>query len=89
MKNTMKAKFGFRVGVICNDEVAKLLCVYDGPKQIIIAEERTMEDYVYEVVNENNECAVRYGVFKTMVGYQYIYWGDRETDEDYLTKVTR
>lgn len=86
MKNTMKAKFVFRVGVLCDDEGAKLLCVYDGHKQITIAEERTMKDYIDEILNE---CAARYGVFKSIDGQQYIYWGNRETGEDYLTKVTK
>lgn len=91
MKNTMKAKSAFRVGDFYTNEAegVKVVCVYDGPKCVIIADIRSMKDYTDEVVNEGNECAARYGVFKSIDCEQYIYWGDRETGEDYLTKVTK
>ena len=46
-----------------------------------------MGDYIEEVVNGNNECAVKFEVFTTRKGNQFIYWGDTETGEDFITKV--
>lgn len=46
-----------------------------------------MEDYIDEYKNDGNECAVKYEVFTTIHGNQFIYWGCLETSEDYITKV--
>ena len=84
MKDTIKAEFGYTVGhkAGCNRAVVR-----DGREVLFVAEIRSMEDYVDEVKNGNNECAVMFEVFTTVKGNQFIYWADLEADEDYITRV--
>ena len=85
MKNTIKAKNGF---IVRHSEISDGFCkVLDGNEFLFFAELRSMEDYVDECKNGNNECAVKFEVFTTAKGNQFIYWGDIETGEDFITKV--
>ena len=91
MKDTIKAKIGYKVRhFICslNDNGDDVL-VMDGVHTVFTAKERTMDDYIDECKNGNNECAVTYEVFTTVKGNQFIYWGDTETFEDFITKVKK
>lgn len=59
--------------------------VKDGNTLLIVAELRTLKDYLDE--REQNEMFIKFAVFTTIKGNQYIYWGDLETGEDFITKV--
>lgn len=85
MRNTITAKVGYRVKKSKANE--KLRAVYDGENLLFVGELRSMEDYIDEYKNGNNECAVKYEVFTTINGNQFIYWGCTETGEDFITKV--
>ena len=85
MRNTIKAKVGYRVRKSKANE--NLRAVYDGEDLLFVAELRSMDDYIDEYKNGGNECAVKYEVFTTVNGNQFIYWGCTETNEDFITKV--
>ena len=89
MKNTIKAKDGYVVRHTrypLNPRGDKVY-VLDGEHLLFKAKERSMDDYIDEYKDGNNECAVKYEVFTTVKGNQFIYWGDTETGEDFITKV--
>ena len=81
----MKPEVNFEV--VNSAKVKNRVFVKDGTDLVIAAELRSYDDYVDEVVNGGNECAVKFGVFTDLKGKQYIYWGDDETFADYLTEV--
>lgn len=85
MRNTITAKIGYRMKKSKTNE--NLRAVYDGDILLFVGELRSMEDYIDECKNGNNECAIKYEVFTTIYGNQFIYWGDIETGEDFITKV--
>lgn len=89
MRNTIQSKLGYKVRYFdcsLNDNGDNVL-VMEGIHTLFTAKERTMDDYIDECKNGNNECAVKYEVFTTVEGNQFIYWGDTETCEDFITKV--
>ena len=94
MKDTIKAKVGYKVTSFRNgfNELRPITdrgdncLVFDGDKVLYVAQLRSMDDYKDEYINGNNECAVKYEVFTTVKGTQFIYWGCTETGEDFLTK---
>ena len=85
MRNTIKAKVGYIVKRRKSDPTQ--VRVYDGEDFLFEGEMRSYEDYVEEVVNEGNEMAVKYEVFTTTKGNQFVYWRDEEADWDLITKV--
>lgn len=86
MKNTIKAKDGYKVECYKGKKTGKMFGrVFDGEHQLFIGECRTLDDYNDE--KEQNECFIKYEVFTTIDGKQFIYWGDDETQADYITKV--
>lgn len=89
MKDTIKANVGYTVKhfTLPLNPRGDKVCVMDGIHCILKAQERSMEDYIDEYKNGNNECAVKFEVFTTIKGNQFIYWGDLETGEDFVTKV--
>lgn len=93
MKDTIKAKIGYRVKYLHHKETQEptgFANVYDGGKEKIYrAKMRTFEDYEDEVLQENNECARLMEIFTTEKGNQFIYWVDFETGEDFLTKIEK
>lgn len=95
MKDTIKAKNGYTVkqcikkGQANTQSIPIYGKVFDGDKLLFIAQYRSLDDYNDECKNKSNECAVKYEIFTTVKGNQFIYWGDEETGEDFLTKVTR
>lgn len=86
MRDTIKADYGYSVRYCADGKHCKL---YDGDRLVMSAELRTKEDYDDEVLNDGNEMAVKFEVFTTAKGNQFIYWGDLETDEDFLTKLEK
>ena len=83
IKDTIKARYGgYHVRKSKFDESKRL--IMDGTVPLVVATMRSMEDYIDEVENESNECAIFYEAFK---GKQFIYWGDLEAEEEYLTKI--
>ncbi len=92
MKDTIKAKIGYKVKYLQNKETKEktgFANVYDGEVKLYKAEMRTYEDYKDEVLQKNNECAVFMEIFTTEKGNQFIYWADIETNEDFLTKIDK
>lgn len=89
MKDTIKSKEGYKVRhYTCSvNENGDNVVVFEGIHALFSGKERTMEDYIDECKNGNNECAVKFEVFTTVKGNQFIYWGDLETGEDFVTKV--
>lgn len=95
MKDTVKAKNYYRVLKYSessesvkgksNKELGVLLL--DGDVILFSARLRPMEDFFYEVVEGNNEHAYYHDVFTTRKGNQFIYWEDKKTLEDFLTRV--
>lgn len=86
IKDTIKARYGgYHVRKSKSDESKRL--IMDGTVPLVVATMRSMDDYIDELENESNECAVSYAVFTTIKGNQFIYWGDLEAEEEYLTKV--
>lgn len=85
MKNTIKAKNGYSVTTYIGKKSSKTFAkVYVGEKLLYTAIVRSMTDYKDE--KENNECFIKYEVF-TANGKQFIYWGDWESNADYITTV--
>ena len=87
MRNTIKAKVGYEVRHLKSKP--DTIRVYDGDNFLFEGEMRTYEDYVDELVNGNDETAVRCEVFTTVKGNQFVYWRCEEYDEDYLTKIEK
>lgn len=86
IKDTIKARYGgYHVRKSKFDESKRL--IMDGNVPLVVATMRSMEDYIDEVEKESNECAVFYEAFTTIKGNRFIYWGDLEAEEEYLTKV--
>ena len=99
MRNTIKAKTGYRVitprkgfplydmATYHFDEVDAdmVRVVADGDDVIMFALLVPYADYLAE--KEGNECFNLCEVFTTRKGNQYIYWRDEEIDEDRITRV--
>lgn len=86
MRNTIKAKEGYKVKKVQNIETGEYkFCVMDGRQKLFIAEKVGFEEYLYN--KQNNECFRKCEVFTTVKGNQFIYWMDTETIEDFITKV--
>lgn len=86
MKDTIKARYGYRVVKDRNfftGEEEYLIC--DGCHWLFTAHKRSYDDYKDE--ERNNEMFRRCEVFTTIKGNQYIYWRDNEIDAGYITKV--
>ena len=74
--------------------------LYDGPKFLARATLRSWEDYVDEVLEGNNECAVLNAIIRVgneqqrtnHPGYRshfYYWWYDTETQEDFITELVQ
>lgn len=87
MRNTIKAKVGYVVKHLKSDY--DTIRLYDGDRLLFQGTLRTYEDYVDECVNGNDETAVKYEVFTTVKGNQFVYWRCEEYDEDYLTQIKK
>lgn len=87
MRNTIKAKVGYVVKRLKSDP--NTIRLYDGDNFLFQGTLRTYEDYVDECVNGGDETAVKYEVFTTVKGNQFVYWQSREYDEDYLTQIEK
>lgn len=86
MRNTIKAKNGYRVVKVRNIITGKEgWRIDDGSEPLFVAQKRTYEDYQDE--KRQNECFKQCEVFTTVKGNQFIYWRDEEIDVDYITKV--
>ena len=85
MRNTMKSVNGYKVYRVHDYNGNEFLKLKDGDEILAYAEERTIDDYEWE--KEDNEMFCKVGVLTTTKGNQFIWWCDRETEEDYLTKV--
>ena len=99
MKNTIKAKTGYRVitprkgfplydmATYPFDEVDadSVRVVADGDDVIMFALLTPYSEYLGE--KESNECFHLCEVFTTRKGNQYIYWRDEEWGEDHITRV--
>lgn len=82
MKDTIKAKYGYRVIKVKGKED---YYINDGWVNLFRAQKRSYEDYMDE--KRQNEMFRRCEVFTTVKGNQFIYWRDEEIDTDYITKV--
>lgn len=87
MRNTIKAKVGYEVRHLKSKP--DTVRIYDGDEFLFQGTLRTYEDYVDECVEGGDETAVRYEVFTTVKGNQFVYWRCEEYDEDYLTKIEK
>ena len=74
--------------------------IYDGPHFLARATLRSWEDYVDEVLEGNNECAVLNAIIRVgneqqrtnHPGYRshfYYWWYDIETQEDFITELVQ
>ena len=74
--------------------------VYDGPQFLARATLRSWEDYVDEVLEGNNECAVLNAIIRVGNEQQrtnhpgfrshfYYWWSDIETQEDFITELVQ
>ena len=74
--------------------------LYDGPKFLARATLRSWEDYVDEVLEGNNECAVLNAIIRVGTeqqrtnhpGYRshfYYWWFDIETQENFITELVQ
>ena len=72
--------------------------IYDGPQFLARATVRSWEDYVDEVLEGNNECAVLNAIIRVgneqqranHPGYRshfYYWWYDVETQENFITEM--
>ena len=72
--------------------------LYDGPQFLARVTVRSWEDYVDEVLEGNNECAVLNAIIRVgneqqranHPGYRshfYYWWYDIETQEDFITEL--
>lgn len=88
MRNTIKAKNGYRVVKVKNIITGKEgWRIDDGSEPLFVAQKRTYEDYQDE--KQQNECFKQCEVFTTVKGNQFIYWRDEEINADYITKVPK
>ena len=86
MKDTIKAKYGYRVRKVRNIFTGEeMFRIDDGLVPICIVKKRSYEDYKCDMAN--NEAATTCEIFTTVHGNQFIYWRDNEIDEDFITKV--
>lgn len=88
MKNTIKAKKGYKVVKIKDEQRDNMCLLKDGDERIMLAELRSYKDYIDECKNGNDETAEKMEVFTTEKSNQFIYWRSNEIDADYLTKVS-
>ena len=82
LRDTIKAKCGYRV---VKAQVRNSVVVYDGTEMLYVAELKSVEQYFSE--QADNECFKQYEVFTDCLGNQFVYWGDFETGDDFLTQV--
>ena len=72
--------------------------LYDGPQFLARVTVRSWEDYVDEVLEGNNECAVFHSVIRVgnekqrtnhpgFRSHFYYWWYDIETQEDFITEL--
>ena len=89
MSDTIKAIEGYRIKFCINKSGERngFVQIWDGERFLFKAKERTLEDYNDE--KSSNECFVKREVFTTRKGNQYVYWGDLETFEDYVTLIKK
>lgn len=85
MKETIKAKVGYRVRR--DRDEAGHRWVFDGDQPLMSARIRSREDFIDEVLQQNNDSAALLEVFVTVKGNKFAYWTDLETGEDFLTKI--
>ena len=99
MKNTIKAKNGYRVIKPKQEtelyslatwnfeetDADNVRVVVDGNDVIMFALLVPYADFLDE--KRGNECFNLYEVFTTKKGNQYVYWRDEEIDEDRITKI--
>lgn len=86
MRNTIKAKYGYRVRKVVNiDTGDEGFGVYDGSNLLFVGTKRPYSEYKDD--ERNNEMFRFCEIFTTVKGNQFIYWRDEEIDEDYITKV--
>ncbi len=86
MKDTIKAKDGFRVvkvkNIVTGDEGYR---IDDGAEPLFVVQKRSYADYKDE--ERQNDMFRFCEVFTTVKGNQFIYWRDDEIDADYITKI--
>ena len=87
LKDTIKSRNGgYSVETYVGKKTGKTFCkVYDGENHLFTAQARTWEHYNDE--RKGNDCFVKYEIFSTKDGKQFIYWGDTEIYADYVTEV--
>lgn len=86
MRNTIKAKEGYICRKIRNKITSEeRYVVYDGSKFVMEACSADYDTYLYNYSYNEEFCL--FEVFTTVKGNQFIYWYDKETLEDFLTKV--
>lgn len=97
-KETIKASESYRIFKIKDNptittNLAHLLLndlqdvfLVDGKTFLMFAELKSFEDFKDEYLNANNEAASLEEMFITRKGTKFIYWKNRDTGEDYLTK---
>lgn len=99
MRVTIKPEVGYRVRHAKPETVSdtfidslgydKPVILMDGSDAIMVAGLRSLEDYIDECKNGNNEMATFCERFTTIKGNQFVYWRDEETDDDFLTLIKR
>lgn len=94
-KETIKAQECYRVIKIEKVKAEQLpltvtdlhdVVLVDGNTFIMGAELKSFEVFKDWYINGGCETARLYEMFITKKGNKFIYWGDSEADEDYLTK---
>lgn len=81
-------KMEFTNGVrVYNEKNSDRKAITDNDKNIlfICKELRTLDDFIDEVIDGNNECAECLGYFTTRKNNTYLLWYDWEIDEYYIT----
>ena len=100
MKNTIKAKNGYRINKFKDEFFGEEIrtgitsfvkvdeftrMVRDGNECVMVC---TLTPYCEFKDNElNNECFELCEVFTSVSGNQFVYWRDNEFDIDYISKV--
>lgn len=70
-----------------NGELTNFIAIRDENNNLIgYAEKRTMQDYIYECLHGNNECAYLIEKYERIKdGKDAILWADSETGDIYIT----
>lgn len=91
MKDTIKAKVGYRVYGVKGDETRKKRLLYDGEQRIMHATLLSWEEHLNKIKDDEGYSVLE--IFTTVKGTQFLYTNSPDSDifggDDYLVKLSK